>query len=107
MTTQGGLKYAWLAGLLNIFPYPFGFGYFYLGHVGRFTLAILAGSVAGAIGLVGGWFSGYDSILGMVATAWAAAAGLVGMFTALDGWRLAVEHNATLGTQHQDTKGTE
>lgn len=94
------MKYAWLAALLNIFPYPLGFGYLYLGRPGRFTLAFNAGLVAGVIGFVGGLLSAFASgsaLEMVVAMAWAVV--VVGMFTAWDGWRLAVAHNATLGTQ--------
>ena len=98
-------KHAWLASLLNIFPYPLGFGYLYLGHPGRFTLASFAGLAAGVTGLVGGFFSGFaggSPLEGVVAMFWAPV--LVGMLTAADGWRLAVANNATLGMQPQDTE---
>ena len=99
------MKKPWLASLLNIFPYPLGFGYLYLGHPSRFTLALFAGAVAGLIGFVGGGLSSFVSGSDLelfVATAWAPV--LVAIFSAADSWRLALANN-DMGNSGPDDKG--
>ena len=95
----------WLASLLNIFPYPLGFGYLYLKRSRRFTLALFAGGVAGVIGLVGGGLSSFVSgseLEYFVATAWAPV--LVAVFSAADSWRLALANN-DMGNSAPDDSG--
>ena len=85
-------KYAWLAALLNIFPYPLGFGYLYLGRRRMFILTFVVGLIAGFVGFLGSVIAtlGGGSDLELVmAIVWPIV--LVAGVTAWHGWRLADE----------------
>ena len=108
VTTQMGLKHPWLAGLLNILPYPLGLGYLYLENSFNFMMAFSLAIAAGVAAIIGSSTTSISSsgftLERVVATA--SAPVFLGLFTAAHGWRSAVAHNATLGMQPQDTEGT-
>ena len=103
IATQRGLKYAWLAPLLNIFPYPLGFGYLYLGRLRMFILAFVVGLIAGVVGFLGAVIAalgGGSDLEFVVAIAWPMV--LVAAVTAWHGWRLAERHNASAAHELQE-----
>lgn len=109
----GRKKQPWLAVLLNTLPV--GFGYLYLLRLVRFGMALLGGTAAVMGGLLIYYlltFSYYatcspcEIYVEFLAGGVGALPGLlVAGFTAWDAWRLALAHNAALGSPQQGTPG--